>query len=206
MTLNFQRLVSPRPLARASRSPLPHSAYTLPELMVSMALMVLVTFALMYTNLFGAKMAELTAAKLTVSQQGRHMLGRLASEIRAAKTVQIGTVSSNVFAAVAAGSLQQGGAVRIYESTNSASYICYYHDSSTRTLRRSVNAIATGMLIAEDVTNSIVFIGQDDIGTTLNGLQANPVVQVSLEFSHDLYGNPGNEAQRLQSRVARRVL
>src|SRR5687767_8597717 len=178
MKLNFQRLVSPRAVPGASRSPLPHSAHTLPELMVSMALMVLVTFALMYTNLFGAKMAELTGAKLSASQQGRHMLGRLASEIRTAKTVQIGTVSLNVFAALAASALQQGSAVRIYDSTNSGIYVCYYHDPASRTLRRCVNAIGTGMLIAEDVTNSIVFIGQDDVGITLTGLQVNPVVQV----------------------------
>ena len=113
-------------LFRSSRPCVPNrasAAFTFTEMMVSMAVLMLVLGGVLASHLFGARLFQLTKAKLGANQEARHAVSLLMDEIRTAKLVKIGSGTLSNFSEVALNSRQLGSTIQIYTRTNTFNYI-----------------------------------------------------------------------------------
>lgn len=154
--------------------------FTLSEIMVAMAIFSLVVIGVVYSHIFGLKMFNITATKLTASQGARAALNRVRDEIRSAKTVYVGNGNRAGFASVTGNAPRQGNAVRIVPSANTNISIWYYVDPQDEKLKRAT----TNQLevIASFITNQVAFYAEDYLGNVLTNDQNNRVIKMSLEF------------------------
>src|SRR6185295_3081945 len=90
------------------------AAFTLPELLVSMAVFLFVMTAIISSHAFGLRMYELTKAKLGASDEARAAISKLTVEVRNGKVIRIGTGDLSSFAEVPVDSQQKGSAIQIY--------------------------------------------------------------------------------------------
>lgn len=75
-----------RPLAGfASRGR--HAGFTLPEMMVTLAIFSMVVIGVVSVNMFGLRMVELTEPKMLADAQARRLLARFAQDVREADAV-----------------------------------------------------------------------------------------------------------------------
>lgn len=187
-------------------------AFTLTEVMVSCAVFVLVITGVIYTHIMGLRMYELTKAKLGASDMARGALSLLVTEVRCSKFLMIGTGSLTTFSNIPSGSLQQGSALQIYRGTNTNDFIRYYFDPTDNKLRRTTNGATYKEVIAEFITNSIVFTSENYDGTILTDNQNNRVVGLTLQFYQIQYPitiiGPGQyyDFYQLRTKITRRVL
>jgi hypothetical protein len=187
-------------------------AFTLVELQVSMAVIMLVIGGVISSHVFGLKLNEATRAKVSASDAARNAIGRLVSDVRSAKIIQVGNGSFAAFVPVADGSLQRGSAIRIYPSTNASSYIVYFRDSADSCLKRAETSATTPKKIAEFLTNSIVFSSENFGGTVLTDNENNRVIGVDLQFYQIRYPvttvGPGGyfDYYQVKTKITRRAL
>ena len=196
-------------LARRLRS---RQAFTLAEIQVSMAIIMLVIGGVISSHIFGLKLNEMTRAKLSASDAARNTLGKLTGDIRSAKTIQIGSGTYSAFNPVSFGNTQQGSALRIFPTTNTNSFIVYYLDSSDAKLKRASTTATTPVIIAEYLTNSIIFSSESYDGTVLTDNQNNRVIGINLRFYQIRYpittiGNGGYfDYYQVSTKITRRML
>jgi hypothetical protein len=187
-------------------------AFTLSEMMISMTILTMVLAGVLTSHLFGVKMLEITKAKLGASDEARRAISKLVSEIRSAKSILVGTGNTSSFTEAVDGSLQQGTAIQIYASTNTNYYVRYFWDSSDKQLKRSANGSSATSVVAQSLTNSLLFTSEDFAGSVITDNQNNRVIGVTLEFYQIQYPiilvGPGNyyDFYRLRTRITRRTL
>jgi len=192
-------------------------AFTLVEMMISMALLTVVIGGVVYSHITGLKMYQITEVKLGASAEARQTLAYLVGEIRSAQRVAVGTGSATSFSEFADGVAQQGNAIQIYKSDyhptiNSNSYIRYFRDAGTKNLIRKLGTSSTLETVAHSITNSTVFSATDHKGVVLTDNDNNQVIGVNLEFYQIRYpivtigSNQVFEYFRLSSRITRRSL
>jgi prepilin-type N-terminal cleavage/methylation domain-containing protein len=188
-------------------APRARAGFTLVEILISTALFSVLLGGLVYGGVYGAKMCEMTRVKLTRSHEARAVIGKLAGEIRAAKTSWVGSLDgSGVFQAVSDGQPQSGTALLLYPTTNQANFIVYYLNSSDRSFRRTTSAAATPTVLATLVTNSVIFRAQDYLGNVLTNRDNNRVIKVKLEFFQARGQTPNAEYYKLETAVTRRSI
>jgi prepilin-type N-terminal cleavage/methylation domain-containing protein len=193
--------------ASPSSSLAARGAFTLVEVLVSTALFSIVLAGLVYGNVYGLKMCELTKIKLTRSHEGRLVLGKLAEEIRSAKTTWVGSLDgSGSFQATLEGQPQTGSALLIYPTTNKANYIVYYVNPADKSFRRITSASSTPTLLASLVTNSVIFRAQDYAGNVLTNSQNNRVTKIQLNFFQARGEMAHAEYYTLETAVTRRAI
>jgi prepilin-type N-terminal cleavage/methylation domain-containing protein len=187
-------------------------AFTLPEMMLSMSLLTVVLGGVLSAHIFGIKMFELTKAKLGANDDARRAVTKLATEIRAAKSIQVGTGDQSSFQQIDDGSPQQGTAIQIYASTNTNTFVRYYMDTSEKALKRVTDSAPTPSVIAISVTNTVVFTSEDFAGNVLTDNQNNRVIGLTLQFYQLQYPivpiGPGQyyDFYQLRTRITRRAL
>jgi prepilin-type N-terminal cleavage/methylation domain-containing protein len=157
-------------------------AFTLPELMVASAVFTMVLTGVIFAHLFGLSMFRITENTLNATEDTRQTIGRMAHEIRTCQTIKVGNIKSGTFVGLLDGETQQGTALYIQPTTNTASFIVYFVNPSDQTFRRTTSKAGTAVILAESITNNLVFRAQDYQGTVLTNSQNNRVVQVGLEF------------------------
>lgn len=203
-----------RPASR-SASPAGHGvsrAFTLPELMVTAAILSLVVAGVLATNLFGARLYQVTKVKLGATEDARQAINLLISEIRSAKILRIGNGSLQSFSGIADGELQQGTAIQIYATTNTNVFVRYFLDPADQQLKRATNNATDASVVASYVTNTVVFAAEDHLGNVLTNSQNNRVISLTLQFYQIAYPvvavGPGNyyDFYQLRTRVTRRML
>jgi hypothetical protein len=188
------------------------AGFTLADIQITMAVTVLLFASLFSSHLLGLKLNELTRSKLTASDAARNTISKLVDDIRSAKLVQVGNGTQASFAAVASGSAQQGSAIRIYPSTNTNSFVVYYRNSGDSTLRRATNGAGSAKIIAQFITNSVVFASENYGGTVLTDNQNNRVISLNLQFYQIQYpivtvGQGGlYDYYQLRTKVTRRAV
>src|SRR5688500_231320 len=97
--------------------PLGSLGFTLTEVMISVAILMVVTAALITSHLFGLRMHELTKVKLGVNEDSRQALSILTEEIRTAKSVKIGSGTLTAFTEVARNVSQTANAIQVYPTS-----------------------------------------------------------------------------------------
>ena len=164
------------------------NAFTLTELLVSMALMSVVLGGTIYAHITGLRFYEITRAKLGASESTRITLGLMNGEIRGSQRVAVGSGSSSSFVEVSDGTSQQGNAIQIYRSdwnatTNSNSWVRYYRDDVSASVYRLPGPNSSPQLVAEYVTNAVVFRATDYTGVNvLTDNDNNKVIDVRFQF------------------------
>jgi prepilin-type N-terminal cleavage/methylation domain-containing protein len=174
------RCRSPRGLWRSGEL-----AFTLPELMVSIAIFLILVGGMVATNMFGLRMFQIEQAKLSASDGARKIVGGLVDEIRSCDSFQIGTVSTNgTFTALSLGATQAGPALIVFPiPNNTTNFIVYYVNSNDQKFRRVTNAKGSTRVLAASVTNTTeLFRAQDYAGNVVTNIQNNTVLHAKLEF------------------------
>ena len=187
-------------------------AFTLPEMMCTMAIFSLVLAGLVASQLYGLRMCQVTNPKLDSSEQARDALNHLMGDIRSARLIRIGTGSLNSFAEFGLDQAQRGNAIQVYLSLNTNNYVRYYLDSRDNKLKRTTNGTSSIEVLANAVTNSQVFTSEDFAGNVLTNNHANRIIGLKLEFYQIQYPKmavgPGRyyDYYQLHTRITRRTI
>jgi len=190
------------------------SAFTLTEILIATALFSLVTVGVVYTHVFGLKMATLTNSKLVATENARRALNRVRDEIRSGKILYVGNGDDATFTPVAAGSPQVGNALQIHQTADTNVFVRYYLDTAEQSLMRKASGDNPIEQIAKyiNITNQMVFRAEDYLGNTLTNDQNNRVIRMTLDFNQWEFpiarAGGGNyyDYYRLQTKITRRAI
>lgn len=187
-------------------------AFALPNLMVSMAILLMVLAGITTSHLFGLRMFELTRAKLGASDEARAAISKLIEEIRSSKLVRIGNGNLMAFAEIPVNTPQRGSAIQVYPTLDTNQFIRYYWDAADRQLLRATNNAASASVVANSISNALVFSCEDFSGNILTNNKNNRVIGLNLQFYQLQYPTvrigPGNyyDYYQLRTRITRRTL
>ena len=198
---------------------------TLPEMMITVVVFLYIfTGVWLAVQLFGLRVYTLAATKLSATADGRKALNMVRDQIRAGKIINVGNCSNAIgssFQLITNG-LQQGNALQIYPTTNTAGYTIFYLDTSTTTNRllqfNVTNNVTTYTnTLAKYITNVIVFNLEDwqtNIPLSEATLDNRLLVRMTMQFSQWEYPiakiGPSNswnayDYYKLRTRVFRRA-
>lgn len=164
------------------RSRLAEAGYTVMEILVTMLTVVMVGGATIGAYVYGLRMVQYTKPKLSASDEARKAISLLTEEIRSARRVDIGTGSLSSFTAVAPFQLQVGSALRVFPTTNYNQFIKYYWDANEKKLMRTTNGTSASSVVANSVSNALVFKGENHLGQVLTNDFNNRVISMDLQF------------------------
>jgi len=156
-------------------------AFSLPELLVTMAVSLLISIAVVGSQLFGIRLTEVTQTKIHSSDKARQLMRLFNSDIQTARLIQIGNGSPTSFAEAPAQAPQQGNALQIYPTDATNVFVRYFRMAGDLTLKRMMNDGSVADL-AGGVSNAVVFSLEDFRGNVLTDRQHNAVVGIDLRF------------------------
>ncbi len=208
-----------RPRGKSARG------FTLAEMMITVVVFLFIfTGVWIAVQIFGLRIYTLAATKLVATAGGRQAMNQIRDQIREAKMVYVGnnsTVSTSSFQLITNTQPQQGNALIVYPTTNTANYSIYYLDTSTGTnclmqFNVSNSTITFTNTLAKYITNQIVFDARDwqnNIVTNYQSLDNRLLIEVKMQFSQWEYpvafvGGVGLNAYdyyQLRTRVFRRA-
>lgn len=200
------KLPVPFSVSSRSRSEKRAQGFTLPEILIAMTVFVLVVAGIVSANLFGLKMFQISSAKLKAVEWSRRTFGKITDEIHVCDSVSVGNMTNGVFAGLLDGETQQGSSLLIYPTTNNTSYIVYYFNSADQTFRRTTDKANTAVILAESVTNRVIFSAQDFLGNTMTNSQNNRVIHLKLEFAQPERFLQGPDYYKLETSMTRRAI
>ncbi len=206
------KLLLHRPRAFGADRPRSERAFTLPEAMTTMAVFFLVLAGVIASHLYGLRMYQITTPKLGASDEARIAVSKLVNDIRSARMVRLGNGSLNSFTEVGVDSLQKGSAIQVYPTYDTNLYVRYFWDSADQKLKVTTNGSAAVLVVANSVSNQLVFTAEDFAGQILTNNYNNRIIGLMLEFYQIQYPKmavgPGNyyDYYRLRTRIARRTI
>jgi hypothetical protein len=175
-------------LGRAAKLPSARQtqAFTLPEMLVASSVCTLVIAGLVTTHLFALRLFEFTKPKMSASDGARVTISHLVGDVRNANRIRIGQGSQTTFTEAAFGARQQGNAIEVYPTTNTSSFFRYYRDTDQR-LKRMASGSTTNEVLANSVSNQVVFTSEDHLGNILTNNSGNRVIGMNLQFTQIEY-------------------
>jgi prepilin-type N-terminal cleavage/methylation domain-containing protein len=186
--------------------PTPNKGFTLPEILIAMAVFLLVLGAIISANVFGLKMFQMNQAKLNVTRWSRETIEKITAEVHACDTVWVGDVTNGVFEGLLDGETQQGTALLIYPTANTTNYIIYFVNPTDKTFQRTTDQPGTAEVLADSVTNTIIFTAQDFSGNVLTNKNNNRLIHLTLEFYQPERFMQGADYYKLETSMTRRAL
>lgn len=187
-------------------------AFTLAEILVTMALFILIIGMVVATQVYGFRMFSMLRPKLAASDDARKTVGRLVDEIRSAHIVRVGLGDATSFREIPYGLRQMGNSLLIHPTTNTNTYIRYFWDRSALAVQRMTDGSPRLWTIAKSVSNEWIFTAEDHRGRPLTNNVNNRVIAVKLEFYETHYprrsvGAGGfYEYYTIQTKVTRRKI
>jgi hypothetical protein len=184
--------------------------FTLAEILIAVAVFMLLLVGVIASNLFGLRMVQVNQNKLSATEWSRQTFGKITDEIHSCSAITIGNMDTNSdFVPLSVpGELQQGTAIQIQPSTNSTSLIYYFLNPGDQTFRRSV--VAPGgtntLILADSVTNQMVFDAQDLSGQMLTNSQNNQVIHLTLDFYQPAQFTVSADNYKLETSATRRAV
>jgi hypothetical protein len=181
--------------------------YTLASLLVSQAIFLLVLSAVISGHFLGLRLFSTNQVRLAAANDLARSFSQFIADVRSAKAVRLGQGDLTSFTEVGRDAPQQGGAIQLYPAADTNSFIRYYLDAADNRLkRRAANGVLS--IIAESVSNRVVFAAESPAGQLLTNRQSQCVIAMNLSFyAFGKGGQPvgaGNHfcEYRLQTRVA----
>jgi type II secretory pathway pseudopilin PulG len=157
-------------------------ALTLVEVLITMVTSVVVMGGALAAYIYGLKMVQITQPKLSASDDARKAVALFTEDVRTAVDVKLGTMTGGTFQRLAPFSLQTGDAVRIHPSADTNRYIIYFWDNSDKSLKRTTNNTTFTAIIANAVSNEVVFTSEDFKGNIHTNSVNNAVIGMTLQF------------------------
>jgi prepilin-type N-terminal cleavage/methylation domain-containing protein len=192
--------------SRSRRAPgAGRAAFTLPELMITLTLFLMLVGGILSSHLFGLRMSGMTEAKLSASTSAREALGRITGEIRSCDSTWVGNVRNGLFTEIGAGRPQIGSALLVQPTTNAAQFIVYFVNADDHTFRRTTSQMGSTTILARSVTNDVVFYSQDYAGNVLTNKLNNRVIHLCLEFFQPQPFQPVPDYYKIETSVTRRA-
>ena len=188
------------------RCPTPDRGFTLPEILIAMAVFLLVLGAIISANVFGLRMFQMNQAKLNVTRWSRETIEKITAEVHACDTMWVGDVTNGVFEGLLDGETQQGTALLIYPAANTTNYIIYFVNPTDKTFQRTTDQPGTAEVLADSVTNTIIFTAQDFSGNVLTNKNNNRLIHLTLEFYQPGSFMQGADYYKLETSMTRRAL
>ncbi len=187
--------------------------FTLPEILIALTVFVLLLAGIVVANLFGLRMFQVNENKLGATEWSRKTFGQITDEIQSCNAVSVGNMTTNdVFEPLSLpGERQEGNAIEIQPTTNTAVLIHYFVDAADETFRRTeigpgVTTNTNTFILADSVTNTMIFNAQDFSGNVLTNNQNNQIIHLTLEFYQPDRFIVGADHYRLETSVARRAV
>jgi len=183
------------------------TAFTLPEMMISLTVFLLLLIGIIGATLFGMRWFQISQTKLLATDSARESISKMTDEIRSCSTTFVGDVSTNgIFTGRTNGSPQIGTALLIYPSTNSTSYVLYFVNASDETFRRTSTTLGLTKIVAHTVTNTNIFQVTDFLGNVQTNNNDNRVIHCTLQFYQTAPNTPTPQSYTLDTAVTRRTL
>ena len=104
------------------------------------------------------------------------------------------------------GETQQGTGLLIYPTTNTTNFIIYFVNPADQTFRRTTGQPGTAEILADSVTNTLVFAAQDFSGNVLTNNDNNRVIHLTLEFYQPARFMVGADYYKMETSMTRRAL
>jgi prepilin-type N-terminal cleavage/methylation domain-containing protein len=180
-------------------------AFTLTELMVTMAIFALVVMAMVSLQIFGFKMNAFTSNKLISTANSLKVLNQIQNQIKGTPNpVFIGNFNTgnNTFTAIANGQPANGNAVQV--SNGPTSILTFYLNTSTHILYELTitNTSTNNNILAKSVINPQPFSAENCFGNTnIVGGAGHYSIQTTLQYSNWLFSMPTQmyDAYRLET-------
>jgi hypothetical protein len=185
---------------------------TLVELLTTLAIFFLVMAGAIGSHLYGLRMSQIVRPKLGASDQSRQLISKLVGEIRSAKLVRVGNGDENGFSEASVDSPQAGCALQVYPTLSTNTWVRYYLNLQASKLMRVTSDGTAPTLVANAVSNSVVFTSEDFSGRLLTNNFNNRVIGLRLEFYQIQYPitsvGQGNyyDYYQLRTRITRRSI
>lgn len=176
---------------------------TLVEMMVASSLLSLVILGIMSSHIAGLRFTGFVMPKIQNAEYSRQLVSRVIEEIRCATSVSIGTGTVSSFTNAAANTPQVGNAIRVYPS-DSTSFIYYFQDTNTWTVQRMDLNSTQAEVIADQVTNLVVFSMENFGGTVLTNPQNNCVLSLLLQMRRPTLVQGVSDTLQVRSKITRR--
>lgn len=163
-----------------------NSGFTLPEILIATGVFALLVAGMVSAQIYGMRVYTLAATKLVATSGARQAVNALRDQIREANDVDIGNCSSDWSSFVCTtNGTQRGNAVEIFPTTNSTPYLICYLDTQTSTnkLILYTSSLGTTQILADYITNNIIFDAEDLWGNVLTNNVNNRVIKMTLQFS-----------------------
>jgi prepilin-type N-terminal cleavage/methylation domain-containing protein len=196
---------SHRPAVRAAIV----GAFTLAEMMVTMAIFSLVVIAMVSLQIFGFKMNALTSNKLRSTTDSLKVLDHIRNQIRGATNIVLigySNPGNNKFTAIPATSQQIGSAVQISNSPNNC--VTFYLNTNTGILYELGSATNSQPMALNrtKLINLLPFQTEDCNGNVLSSQNEHYTIKMTLQFSNLVYSvpTPTYDNYRLESRATPR--
>ena len=188
----------------AGDQPRLRSAFCLPEALIAATVFLLVVSGIVASNVFGMRIFQLTQNKLKSGDAARKAFGLMTDEIRKCSGSWVGQVTNGGFVAQLDGQLQTGSALLVQPTANTTNLIVYFVDPVDLSFRRVSLPTGATSIVAQNVTNQLVFSAQDCSGAVLTNSQNNRVIHATLEFFEPQPWLPTAGHCRLETSVTRR--
>ncbi len=188
---------------------MPDEGYTLPEVLIATTVFTLMVAGILAANLFGLRMFQVIQTKLNLTTWSRETAGQIAAEVHKCNSVMVGNINSTNgdFEGRLNGEMQQGTALQIFPTADATNWTIYFVNLTDETFRRTVaTASSTNTLIlADSVTNTIIFAAQDFSGNVLTNSGNNRVIHLTLEFYQPARFLLGEDYYKLETSMTRRA-
>lgn len=187
-------------------------AFTFTETMIVVTLLMMVLAGVIAAHLFGIRMYEITKAKLGANDEAREAITLLVEEVRTAKQVKIGNGSMSSFTEIPLNTLQIGSAIQIYPTALTNNFVRYFWDSTSKQLMRTTNGASAVSVVANSITNQLIFSSEDFKGNAITNNENNRVIGLTLKFYQIQYPvvlvGPGHyyDFYQLRTKITRRTI
>ncbi|MDR3458830.1 MAG: prepilin-type N-terminal cleavage/methylation domain-containing protein [Verrucomicrobiae bacterium] len=194
---------------RAANPAAPVRGFTLVEILIAMAILVIVVGGILSAHIFGLRMFQVNATKLAATEWSRTTFRRITDEVRAGNVVEVGNLNSTngAFEGLLDGEPQRGTGLLIYPTTDTNSYILYFLNTADQTFRRATDQAGSAVILADSVTNTLVFSAQDFSGNLLTNITSSksPVIHLALEFYQPEKFLQNAQEYKLETSMTRRA-
>jgi hypothetical protein len=202
-----------------------HSAFTLPEILISSTIFVaLISIGMVTLQLFGIRSGQLSATKMVSTADSLRTIAQFRDQVRGAAAVQVGFFTSNTlaFTTNADGTGQIGNAVQVFptvttnaNTVNLNAYSIFYLNTNSVNANLAnlyiysidTNGNVFNELLASSVVNTNCFFAEDFNGNVLSNNQNNCAIHLMLQFYSNVYvfGNLRTNFYYLDTRATPRA-
>lgn len=164
------------------------SGFTLPNMLVSTSIFIMLIGGVVASHLFGLKLSEISRTILGATESNPIFAQTFFLDMHQVKKVMIGHGSHASFAEVSSSGPQIGSALQIQTGDDPDVYIRYFVDPSDHLLKRMTQESGSLETVTGFLIGTNVFSAQDFLGNTLTNKQGVAVIALDMDYS-SMYGS-----------------